>query len=76
MEGCSLELTALTGDPVKPNEDRGGNRKENGQKAALGTLGSVIQRMFFQIHRKDSLKAPKEDLFGTNMFKEKEIMLL
>lgn len=24
-EGCSLELTALTANPVKPNEDRGGD---------------------------------------------------
>lgn len=71
MEGCSLELTALTGNPIKPNEDRGDNWKENAQKAALETLGSATQKIIFQIQRRDSLEAPKEDLFGTNKFKEK-----
>lgn len=27
MEGCSLELTDLKGNTVKPNEDRGGKLK-------------------------------------------------
>lgn len=52
---------ALTGNPVKPNEEgEVVTERKNGQKAALGTLGSVTQRMLFQIQRKDCLEAKNE----------------
>lgn len=49
---------ALTRNPVKPNgEGEVVTERKNAWKAASGTLGSVTQRMLFQIWRKDCLEA-------------------
>lgn len=56
---------ASTGNPVKPNEEgEVVSERKNSQKAALGTLGSVTQRMLFQIPKKNCLEAKNEICLG------------